>query len=116
MITDADTDVVATDAGSPSLDVLLPAYQGARYLPEQLDSILAQSRSGLRILVRDDGSSDATPAVLADYAARHPEIVAIDDRRPRLGAAAPASSPCWNGPMPITYSSAIRTTCGSPAG
>jgi glycosyltransferase involved in cell wall biosynthesis len=79
-------DVRATDAGSPSLDVLLPTYQGARYLPEQLDSILAQSRPGLRILVRDDASSDATPAVLADYAARHPEIVQIDDHRAGLGA------------------------------
>ena len=88
MITDENTDVVATHAGGPSLDVLLPTYQGAEYLPKQLDSILAQSRPGLRILVRDDGSSDATPAVLADYAVRHPGIVWIDNRRPRLGVCA----------------------------
>lgn len=85
---DVKEDAVATRAGSQSLDVLLATYQGARYLPEQIDSILAQSRPGLRILVRDDGSFDATPAVLADYAARHAEIVRIDDHRPRLGTCA----------------------------
>jgi glycosyltransferase involved in cell wall biosynthesis len=83
---DVNTEVVAAHAGGPSLDVLLSTYQGARYLPEQLDSILAQSRPGLRILVRDDGSSDTTSAVLADYAARYPEIVRIDDHRAGLGA------------------------------
>jgi glycosyltransferase involved in cell wall biosynthesis len=85
---DVQENAVPTCAGSPSLDVLLATYQGAGYLPEQIDSILAQSRPGLRILVRDDGSSDATPAMLADYAARHPEIVPVDDPRPRLGACA----------------------------
>ena len=44
--------------------VLLTAYNGAAYLPAQLSSLCAQSVSFTAIL-RDDGSADDTPALLA---------------------------------------------------
>ncbi|WP_230482008.1 glycosyltransferase family 2 protein [Sphingomonas sp. Leaf21] len=41
--------------------VLLSTWNGAKYLPAQIDSVLAQRLDGdLHILVRDDGSSDGT--------------------------------------------------------
>src|SRR5690606_2365429 len=43
------------------------------YLPEQLDSLLAQSYGNFVIVTRDDGSTDASKALIADYASRHPE-------------------------------------------
>ena len=59
-------------AGSaqPWVDVLLATYNGARYLPEQLDSLLAQTYANFRLLVSDDGSSDATSAILNSYGPR----------------------------------------------
>ena len=54
----------------PPVDILLATYNGARYLPTQLDSLLAQDYPSLRILARDDGSSDETGALLASYEAR----------------------------------------------
>ena len=54
--------------------VLLSTYNGARFLREQLDSILAQDCPALRVLIRDDGSKDATPTILREYAAREPRI------------------------------------------
>ena len=43
-----------------SVTVLLSTYNGHRYLKQQLDSLYGQTYANLRILVRDDGSSDAT--------------------------------------------------------
>ncbi len=69
--------------------VLLPVYNGARYLPEQLDSILAQSLANLIVLCRDDGSSDDSLKVLHQYAGQYPErFRVLDDELGNLGARA----------------------------
>jgi glycosyltransferase involved in cell wall biosynthesis len=56
----------------PSIEVLLATYNGARFLHEQVDSVLAQEGINLCILARDDGSIDDTPSILAAYATAHP--------------------------------------------
>ena len=69
------------------IEVLLATFNGARFLPRQLDSILAQTHPPTTILARDDGSTDATPQILADYAARHPTRIAIlETLNPNPGA------------------------------
>jgi rhamnosyltransferase len=50
--------------------VLLSTYNGAAYLRGQLDSILAQQHVDVQLLVRDDGSTDGTCAILQEYADR----------------------------------------------
>lgn len=50
--------------------VLLSSYNGGRFLREQLDCLLAQTLGGVEILVRDDGSTDGTREILAEYADR----------------------------------------------
>ncbi|MGO1002313.1 glycosyltransferase family 2 protein [Lysobacter sp. CA196] len=50
--------------------VVLCTYNGLRYLPAQLDSLLAQQRLPDRIVVADDASTDATWALLGEFAAR----------------------------------------------
>jgi glycosyltransferase involved in cell wall biosynthesis len=52
------------------VEVLLSTYDGERWLPAQLDSLLGQRHRELRVAVRDDGSSDGTTAVLARFAAQ----------------------------------------------
>ena len=54
-------------ASLPRLAILLSTYNGEEFLDEQLDSILDQSVKDIVIVVRDDGSSDETTAVLARY-------------------------------------------------
>jgi glycosyltransferase involved in cell wall biosynthesis len=70
-----------------ALYIVLATYQGARYLPEQVESIRRQSRTDWRLLVRDDGSTDATPRLLRQLAAEDDRITLIDDGGQRYGAA-----------------------------
>ena len=46
-----------------ALTVLLPTYNGARYLPRQLDSLRAQTFRDFAVLIQDDGSDDGTAAI-----------------------------------------------------
>lgn len=50
--------------------VIVPTFNRANYLPQALDSILAQSRPPRQIIVVNDGSQDHTKAVLATYGDR----------------------------------------------
>ncbi|MGI3777102.1 MAG: glycosyltransferase family 2 protein [Janthinobacterium lividum] len=70
--------------------ILLSTYNGERFLPEQLDSLLAQTHTAWTVFWRDDGSSDGTVAVL-DAFARGPGLgrcVALGDARGHIGATA----------------------------
>ena len=49
---------------------IVPVFNGERFLGEALESILAQTASPAEILVVDDGSTDATPAVAARFEGR----------------------------------------------
>jgi glycosyltransferase involved in cell wall biosynthesis len=65
--------------------VLLATYNGAVFLPAQLESIFSQS-CGWELLVRDDGSTDGTKELLRHKAASGASIRFIDDGQTRLGA------------------------------
>lgn len=55
--------------------VLLSAYNGEKTIAAQLDSILHQNCSAkVTVLVRDDGSTDGTAAILRSYMARYRAI------------------------------------------
>lgn len=51
----------------PKFSVIIPAYNSAATLARALDSVLAQTWPAYDIIVVDDGSTDATADVLADY-------------------------------------------------
>ena len=71
----------------PTIWVLLPAYNGARYLPALLDSVLAQTHTEWRLLCRDDGSTDASASILAQYAQTQPQRVVLSQTpKGNLGA------------------------------
>lgn len=81
----AVTAPVAEEADPPLVSVILTVWNGAATLPYALDSILAQSWRNLEVIAIDDGSTDATPAILAAAAARDPRVKV--HRSPRsLGA------------------------------
>lgn len=51
----------------PLVSIIVPVYNGERYLRESLDSIVAQSYHNKEILVLDDASTDGTPDIIASY-------------------------------------------------
>lgn len=51
----------------PTVTVLIPTFNRADFLAECIDSILGQSLPPSQVVVVDDGSTDRTPEILADY-------------------------------------------------
>jgi glycosyltransferase involved in cell wall biosynthesis len=58
----------------PLISVLMPVYNGARYLKPAIDSILAQSLGDFEFLILDDGSTDRSGQILRAYAAQDARI------------------------------------------
>ena len=56
------------------VSVLIPVHDAEPYLRECLDSVLAQTMGDFEVVCVDDGSTDGSAAVLADYAARDPRV------------------------------------------
>lgn len=54
----------------PLISIALCTYNGAPFLSEQLDSLLAQDWENLEIVAVDDGSTDGTRDILHDYSSR----------------------------------------------
>jgi glycosyltransferase involved in cell wall biosynthesis len=57
--------------------VLMPVYNGERYLDESIESVVAQDFADFEFVIVDDGSTDGTPALLAKWAARDARIVLL---------------------------------------
>ncbi len=51
----------------PLVSVVIPSYNGARFLPETLRGVLQQTHPKVEVIVVDDGSTDDTPAVVAAF-------------------------------------------------
>jgi glycosyltransferase involved in cell wall biosynthesis len=56
------------------VSICIPTYNYGQYLPETLDSILAQSFADFEVVVVDDHSSDNTRAILESYASKDSRI------------------------------------------
>lgn len=59
------------------IDVLMPAYNAAATIRDAIESIRAQTFTDWRLIVVDDGSTDATPVILAECAAADARIHVI---------------------------------------
>ena len=57
--------------------VISPGRNEAAYMRRTLDSMIAQSERPARWVIVDDGSTDETPQILAEYAARHDWITIL---------------------------------------
>lgn len=49
---------------TPAISVVMPVFNGARWLPESLDSIVRQEVPGLEVIVIDDGSTEEIESVV----------------------------------------------------
>ena len=59
---------------TPKVSVIVPVYKVEKYLPECIDSILAQTFTDFELILVDDGSPDNSGKICDDYAARDSRI------------------------------------------
>lgn len=67
----------------PLVSIVLPVYNQAHYLPAALDGVFAQEYSHRELIVVNDGSTDATADVLADYRRRY-DFAIVEQRNQGL--------------------------------
>jgi len=58
----------------PKVSVLIPTYRYGRFLPEAIESVLAQTFTDFELIVSDDASPDDSAAVIRRYAAKDTRI------------------------------------------
>jgi hypothetical protein len=63
------------DPAPPTVSVVMSVYNGDRFLREAIESVLAQTLSDFELVVVDDGSTDSSSEILAEYAASDSRVV-----------------------------------------
>ena len=71
---------------APPVTILLPVRDGAAFLAAAVRSIQAQTLAEFELLAVDDGSTDATQAILTGFAAEDPRVRVL--RQPAMGLVA----------------------------
>lgn len=61
----------------PLVSVILPVYNGEKYLAEAIESILFQTYSNIELIVIDDGSTDASSSIVNHYLSLHTKKMKI---------------------------------------
>lgn len=69
------------------ISVIIPVYNIQQHLRECLDSVLGQSYPHLQVICVDDGSTDESPAILAQYAQKDNRVQVIRQQNAGPGAA-----------------------------
>ena len=66
--------MTAASTSSPTVSVVMITYNGARFVREQIDSLLRQTYPFSELIVQDDCSTDSTCDIVREYARRDPRI------------------------------------------
>lgn len=69
------------------VSIIIPVYNVEKYLRQCLDSVVNQTLRDIEIICVDDGSTDGSPAILAEYAARDSRIKVVARAHSNAGAA-----------------------------
>jgi glycosyltransferase involved in cell wall biosynthesis len=56
----------------PVISIIMPVFNGERFLSESVESVLAQRYQDWELLIVDDGSTDRSPEIAEGFARRHP--------------------------------------------
>ncbi len=79
---------------SPHFSLIVPVYNTAAFLPRCVQSILEQDCADYELILVDDGSADASPAMCDAYAAQHPHVHVIHKANGGVSSARNAALEC----------------------
>ncbi len=71
----------------PIVSVILPTYNRARLLPRAIDSVLSQNLSDWELIIVNDGSTDNTEEIIAEYKRRDKRIISYKQGNKGVAAA-----------------------------
>ena len=71
----------------PKITIILPVYNVAEFLPRCLQSIEKQTFRDFCVIAVNDGATDQSPALLREFAAKHPYFTVVDQENQGLSAA-----------------------------
>jgi hypothetical protein len=71
----------------PELTVVMAVFNGERFLPAALDSIMGQSMRDFELIIVNDGSTDGSAEILDEYARRSGRIQVVHERHAGTSAA-----------------------------
>jgi glycosyltransferase involved in cell wall biosynthesis len=70
----------------PAISVLMPCFNGARWIAESIESVLNQTFSAFELIIIDGGSSDGSIDIIKEYIERDSRVILLE--RPGLGLSA----------------------------
>ena len=73
----------------PTVSVVMTVYNTQRYVAEAVRSVLDQTFGDFEFVIIDDGSTDRSPTILREFAARDPRVRLVS--RPNTGIVAAAN-------------------------
>ncbi len=69
------------------VSIIIPIYNVEKFLAECMDSVIGQTLCDIEIVCVNDGSTDSSPEILRDYAAKDPRILLISQENRGYGSA-----------------------------
>jgi len=81
----------------PKVTIILPVYNVEQYLRQCLESVVNQTMQEIQIICVNDGSTDNSPAILEEYAAKDPRIEVYHQENQGGGSARNAAYPYIRG-------------------
>lgn len=64
----------------PKVSIVLPTYNGEKYICESVDSVLNQTFADFELIIVDDCSTDSTPEIIGDFAQKDNRIKIIHNK------------------------------------
>lgn len=78
--------IAGASADAPLVSVIVPVYNASATLDQALSSIEHQTLARIEVLCLNDGSTDESPAIIREHAARDPRIRMVDKENQGYGA------------------------------
>jgi glycosyltransferase involved in cell wall biosynthesis len=69
------------------ISVVMTVFNGERFVRQTIESTIKQTMPSLELIAVDDGSTDSTPSILAEYARKDPRIVVVRQKNRGVPAA-----------------------------